>query len=320
MANTENTNQTTNTTFDIVKIIMAILVVGMHTEPLSFNIWLDRGYAIITRFCIPTFFMISSYLFFSKDKSIFKYLKRLLIIYIIWSLIYLPFDISTLSKMSFLSILKRYLWTGNAHALWFLCGSINGFIITNLFLKFFKPKTVFCISVIFLIIGCIISTWAPLFNITVTNYHIGRDGLCYAFPYMSLGMLIAKSKDKGKNKNIKKYLIIHIVSLILLIIECFIFVVKYHTLVKVLWISVLPLTYSLFIILNNIDIKLNKDVSLLLRKLSILIYVSHNWFMLLLNKYLTYISLFFATLIVSTIFSLIIIKLSNKFKFLNYLY
>ena len=50
-----------NSAIDITKLIMAVLVIGIHTEPFHANVWLDRGFGIITRLCLPFFFVASAY-------------------------------------------------------------------------------------------------------------------------------------------------------------------------------------------------------------------------------------------------------------------
>ena len=79
----------TNAAVDIFKFIMALLVVGIHTEPFSFNPWLDRGFGMLTRLCVPFFFMTSAYFYWINEKGALKYLKRLLILYLVWSVIYI---------------------------------------------------------------------------------------------------------------------------------------------------------------------------------------------------------------------------------------
>lgn len=88
-----------NLTIDIMKFLMAILVVGIHTSPFSFKIWLDRGFGIITRLCVPFFFATSAYYFFLRERSLKSYLLRILELYVIWSLIYLPFDITGVGRL-----------------------------------------------------------------------------------------------------------------------------------------------------------------------------------------------------------------------------
>lgn len=157
-------NREENTTVDIIKFIMAILVIGIHTEPFSFNIWLDRGYGIITRLCVPFFFIIGAYYFFLRNKPLKKYLMRILGLYVLWSIIYLPFDITRLHQMDVPSILYRYLWAGNEHALWYLWGTITATLIVYFLRKKLSTQTVLLISSLLLIVGCLGSTWSPLMN------------------------------------------------------------------------------------------------------------------------------------------------------------
>lgn len=317
--------QKTNSTIDILKVIMALLVVGIHTEPFGFNVWLDRGFGIITRLCVPFFFITSAYFYWLKEKGAFLYLKRIVLLYLIWSVIYLPFDIKELRSMSFGQILYRFLWEGNEHALWYLCASAVGFIITFLLLKILKPKAVLIIGILFLVIGCVKSTWAPLaeklFSVSIPDFLGSRNGLFYAFPYTALGMYIAKKADKGKTENLRPAIIGFIASLAALAAESFIFVVWLKTPVTILWLSVLPCTYFLFILSSNIKINLRKDTSLFLRKMSTLIYVSQYLFIPLFKNF-NYMGLFILVSVSAMIFSAVIIKLSETkyLKPLKYLY
>lgn len=317
--------QKTNSTIDILKVIMALLVVGIHTEPFGFNVWLDRGFGIITRLCVPFFFITSAYFYWLKEKGAILYLKRIVLLYLIWSVIYLPFDIKELSSMSFGQILYRFLWEGNEHALWYLCASAVGFIITFLLLKILKPKAVLIIGILFLVIGCVKSTWAPLaeklFSVNIPDFLGSRNGLFYAFPYTALGMYIAKKPDKGKTENLLPAIIGFIASLAALAAESFVFVVWLKTPVTILWLSVLPCTYFLFILSSNIKINLRKDTSLFLRKMSTLIYVSQYLFIPLFKNF-NYMGLFILVSVSAVIFSAVIIKLSETkyLKPLKYLY
>lgn len=315
----------TNATIDIVKLLMAFLVVGIHTEPFGFNVWLDRGFGIITRLCVPFFFVASSYFFWLKSKSAAVYIKRILLLYLIWSIIYLPFDFASLKSMSIQDVLVKFLWTGNDHALWYLCGSVIGFIIVFCLLKILDPKKVFIISVIALLIGCLKSTWAPMiehfFQLEIHDFWGSRNGLFYAFPYIALGMLIAKNENNKKEKNIKKYMFGLVVSLIMLLAESLVFVLFFHTTSTILWISVLPCTYYVFMLAKNIEIQLPKEKSVFLRKMSTLIYVEHGLF-LILFKSLNNWKFFIVVSILSSLLAIGIIVISEKklFKWMKRLY
>ena len=316
-----------NATIDVVKLIMAILVVGIHTEPLGFNIWLDRAFGIITRLCVPFFFIASSYFYWKKEKMLYKYIFRLIIIYAIWSLVYLPFDFSTLKKTSIVHIILRYFWYGNEHALWYLCASIIGMLITYAIYRFFngKSKPVFFVSVILLFIGCLLSTYAPLFykilsikEYTVFNF---RNGLFYAFPYIAMGLLIAKNESATKTVSNTKLTIGFIISICSLMAESIVFVVGFDTESTILWMSVLPCSYFMFLLIKKINIQLRKDITIFIRKLSTLVYLCHGVFLLLFDKMHTF-QYFFIVLLCSLFLSAIIIILSkNKwFCWLKYVY
>ena len=318
-----------NATIDIVKLIMSILVVGIHTELFGFNVWLDRGFGIITRLCVPFFFIASSYFFWRKEKKLTAYLIRLTSMYVIWSLIYLPLDFSGLKNTSVLNIFLRYFWYGNEHALWYLCGSIVGMLLTYALYTAFnkKHKLVFFISVLFLFVGCLLSTYAPLFYkvLTVKEYTTFncRNGLFYAFPYVAMGMIIAKAEAEASTKSISntKLIVGLIISMFFLMVESVLFVIVFNTASTILWMSVLPTSYFLFKLIKNTNIQIRKSITIFIRKLSTLIYLCHGLFIILFNQMKT-IQFFFFVLLCSMFLSVIIITLSKikYFRWLQYLY
>ena len=268
-----------NATVDMVKILMAVLVVGIHTEPLGFNIWLDYGFGIVTRFCVPFFFVANGYFFWTKSRKATTYIKRLLTLYFVWSLIYLPFDIPVLKEVSIQKILKRYLWDGNDHALWYLLGSITGFLIVFILMKIISEKSVFFISVVFLLIGCLKSTWSPMVkqfvSIEIHNYMGIRNGLFYAFPYIALGMIIARvdicDRNESIGESIRRWGIGIILSVGFLIAESILFVIYFHTDSRILWFSVLPCSYYFFMLVKSLEIAIPNRISFFIRKVSTLI-------------------------------------------------
>ena len=322
----EKNTQKMNGTIDIVKLLMAILVIGIHTEPFSFNFWLDKGFGICTRLCVPFFFVTSAYFYWRKEKSAKSFLSRIVLLYVIWSVIYLPFDIPVLREMSIPQLLHRFLWAGNEHGLWYLCGTITGFIITYPLLRVIKPHQVLIIAVILLIIGTMKTTYSTalqqMFGVSLPDYLGSRNGLFYGFPYIALGMVTAKSASQGKTDNRKKLYTGFFISFLLLIIESYLFVIHFKADATILWLSVFPYTYFFFRIVNNIDIQINQKVSYTFRKMSTLLYVSQFLFIPILSRYLSNVVLFLAAVISTVIFSLIIIKLSELryLSFLKYLY
>lgn len=90
---------------DLLKFIMAVCVVAIHTQPLYSiqSIVVQRLFDTITSLAVPYFFSVSGFLLFSKiDANILsrksmevckKYLSRVLSLYVIWNIIYLPITI-----------------------------------------------------------------------------------------------------------------------------------------------------------------------------------------------------------------------------------
>lgn len=84
---------------DILKFILANLIIVLHCAPLSAytyygNLLLSNG---IARMAVPLFFCISGYFFFSKidretlpEKMLWKYEKRNFGLYVVWTIIYMP--------------------------------------------------------------------------------------------------------------------------------------------------------------------------------------------------------------------------------------
>ncbi len=85
-----------NNGINLFKFLCAILVVGIHTEPFGNLGILDSLFGIITRIAVPYFFVCSSYFYFLKGDTIQKlkhYIKRIFTLYLLWSIVYLAYDI-----------------------------------------------------------------------------------------------------------------------------------------------------------------------------------------------------------------------------------
>ena len=97
-----------NITLDYFKIFLCILIVLIHARPL-FEGWGSLsllGWLIsngVSRIAVPCFFILSGFFFSPKLNQwdqIKKYIKKLLIVYVTWSVIYLSF----LASLGWISI------------------------------------------------------------------------------------------------------------------------------------------------------------------------------------------------------------------------
>ena len=88
----------TLTQFDITKLLLAGIVVLRHCGQSLFyskDLFIRVFNVIVSPMAVPIFFSISGYFFF-RDKSnrdlkrLKKYINRLLVLYMIWTLVYFP--------------------------------------------------------------------------------------------------------------------------------------------------------------------------------------------------------------------------------------
>lgn len=150
------------------------------------------------------------------------------------------------------------------------------------------------------------------------NFIGTRNGLFYAPAYVSLGMVI--SEQDSSKYNLKKNVICFCGSMILLILESILFIVVIRTGQTILWLSVFPASYFLYKVLLEIKIEVPYTASIFMRKLSTLIYAIHGFFLMLFGNMSFGIPYFLVVSISSAALGAIIIVLSEKFKFLKYLY
>lgn len=302
-----------NASLDIAKLFFALLVIAIHTEPFGFSFLLDKALGVITRLCVPFFFVTSSYLFFKKDSKPLAYVKRIFVLYLVWCILYLSINFASIKRMSLPDLIVHYFWNGH-DVLWYLMASIIGFLITYVLSRKIKPMPILIIGIIFLLVGCIKSTYVPLvrnlFSIDIPDLLGSRNGLFYGFPYYALGLFIAKQESENTSKKLSLYIKFG-VCLCLLVVESVILIMVFKATSTILWLSTFPLIYYLLRILNDTNISLPKKYSVIIRKTSTLVYVVHPFFLRLFNN-ISYLAYFLIVSLTSVLVSLLIIWFSDK--------
>ncbi|MCI8621900.1 MAG: acyltransferase family protein [Clostridia bacterium] len=136
---------------DKFRVISAILIVAIHTFPLlSVNEMLDFIFThVICRIGVPFFLMVTGFFTLPKaisggKKNLFKYTLRILKIYLICIIIYLPVNLyaGQLKNIGIIEILKLVFIDGTFYHLWYFPALILGIWITYFLLKHFKKQTV----------------------------------------------------------------------------------------------------------------------------------------------------------------------------------
>lgn len=203
-----------NLKLDYFKIILSLLVITVHSQPLfsegSLAGWLiSNG---IARVAVPCFFIISGYYIHSKledIKLLKKYLLHLFVVYITWSLIYFPVYYSTIESRSLIT----FALMGYYH-LWFLPALIVAILLLAVSKRFIKKDNLILYSgIILFLIGYIMEN-------SGLPYRTFCNGLFFGYPLVSLGYFIYRKDIQLKIKNYILYPIL-IISTLTLLLESF---------------------------------------------------------------------------------------------------
>lgn len=185
-----------NILLDYVKIILSILVITIHMQPL-FDYGEFQGWIIthgIARVAVPIFFITGGYYIAGKlddVKSLKKYLKHLVIIHIVWNLIYLPTIIDMIYNIKSVILILTF---GFFH-LWYIPALIVGTIALFLSKKYIKDyRYILVLAFILFMIGF----YCGLDNLRIYHY---RNGITMAFPFIALGYCIKSRGWVAKIKN-----------------------------------------------------------------------------------------------------------------------
>ncbi len=254
---------------DLAKFICALLIVTAHyiTENAEgrVNVLFEYGVSIYI-IVVPFFFACSGYFLFKKvianpndgKKIIKSYLQRILIIYGGWSIVYILFKILTWIRFG-LSIEEIWKYLLNAvffssyKTIWFLPALCVGIILTFYFSRRFGEKAMLIIALAFYLFGALGVSYSFILNNTTPaeqilngyNYVFAstRNGIFYGFPFVTIGLLIAKEDCNNQKKNTLKYFILAILFGIMFVVEAFILKFKFYAINANTLLFLLPFTY-----------------------------------------------------------------------------
>lgn len=208
---------------DIAKYVSALLVVCIHVFPFyelnpTFNtFWMQT----VCRIAVPFFFTVSGFFFFRKIEEgnaenmehLKKFVWRILKIYFVWTLIYLPYTIydhykAGFSILLFLSYIRDFFMAGSYYHLWFLPALAVGTCIVYTLYK--KKGLIFTLKscLILYVVGYLINIYAPIWeSIPGINFLYAffekifvtaRNGIFFGPMFISLGLLLSKTKRLPK--------------------------------------------------------------------------------------------------------------------------
>lgn len=318
---------------DLTKFIMAIFVIAVHTYPLvgiNNTIVLDV-YKSIVYIAVPFFFIVSSYFLFMKvnkfdeDKGkeiIILYIKKMIKLYIIWNIIFLPMAIYEYNKegyslvKSVMFYIRGFLLVGEHYyswPLWYLLSTIySAIFILVLKKKNIKEKNILIISTVIFILACMMNYLSDnisklegiSYNIAfLINLTFSSGRIFTGMFYMSIGMYFSNHKE-----NLPKSVLI-IVFIFALIFSSY----YYNDVCEAI------MGITIFLIVRDIDLK-DKKIYYFLRKSSTIMYFMHMIFFFIYSLFVGFdvakgLDGFFVSLVSCVIFSIIIQAIQNKYNF-----
>ena len=337
---------------DVAKFICAILIIILHTAPFSsYSKILTFGFRnIITVIAVPFFFVTSGFLAFKKadnlnqqerDSYIKAYLRRLIIMYLIWSAVYFAFVVIKWNRKGFSASLvfeyiRDFFFEGSYSTIWFLPALISAVFLVYLLRRKLSYRVIFilsCVIHLFTLGGSSyygLVTKIPLIKMAYDLYYSFFDtiknGVCFGLVYVSMGALLAeKETSTGTDVSAAKAFLQMAVFAVLLAIEEFLIAYLDWNIRGVdTTIMLVPFSCALMKFLLTIELNVSSAVCAAMRKYSILLFLCQRIPLSVIDLFLsdTIIgtnSLLYFTAVLSVTFLLshIIIKVSKKHRILN---
>lgn len=316
--------------FDLLKFILAILIVAAHTQLLvEYPSWFHAREEF-SSIAVPIFLAISAYFFFRKvytlpesekpSPLLIKTVTRLSMLFISWYFLMLPmtfftfFNIATLKETIF-----AILFSCTFNGYWFIKALLFNIVI---FYCCRRGKALwFCVALAWIIY--LFFSYNYLFHFFSFPYH-PYFSFYYNMGYFSIGVLFAKYE-----KRLVSYQQTRLLAMLWIIL--FVIDILYVPISPLFRIVSIPIVFILFYQLDlreGHQYKIIRDMSIIFYMLQfVLIWIYDLCCNLFLDKAtFTYQTLqwsvvkFLVVLSVEICFSLCILRLENKYKVLKYLH
>ena len=214
---------------DIVKLLMAVCVVAIHTHPLEHcsNLIILSIYDTFTNCAVPFFFLSTGFLLgkrmgltddsAQKAEIVRRQLHKTLKLYLVFSVVYLPLAIAyyVLSQKTFLKAtllyIRGFFLIGehyNSWMLWYLLSAAYALILILALLKRDAPPVAFLATAcVIYVLSCALSALASyeaalpppisIFRLAI-KYSIGNGRILRGGFYIPIGILLSDRPLSGK--------------------------------------------------------------------------------------------------------------------------
>lgn len=196
-----------NLAIDALKVVLAIMVVGIHCHLfLDVNTFLNSITANgIFRIAVPIFLLINGYYFYSVNTKdlLIRWSSRVAVLYVFWMIVFSPFwlSISNSYTSSIIGAMKTIAF--GYHHLWYLSAMLLAGIVV--FSLRDKVKIMIVLSCTLYIIGCLLQYLAD-YNVNILGIKFAelpliarRNFLFVAIPFFYCGFMLNKLKVSISN-------------------------------------------------------------------------------------------------------------------------
>lgn len=207
---------------DLLKFVLAIFVAERHVVQIYFGAdskWRILWNNWLSNLAVPLFFTIAGFFLFQKMETdnreankarLSRYCKRILTMYLIWSVLYLPIDIQNfggirgITKSSLLSWLQSFFFCSTIPQLWYLPAlAVACFLVWYAWEKGMKLWQLLSVGFLLFLCGYLMDNWyyncrfpesLQTLALTYRKFFITpRNGIFYGIFYVALGFFFAKS-------------------------------------------------------------------------------------------------------------------------------
>lgn len=333
---------------NIMKMICVMLIICMYTSMFS-SLSKIMDFIIVQLFAkiaFPLFFIYASFFFFRKidfsiplsnyqnKKRLYAYLIKVVKLYILWTILYLPFTITNwleegFTLMNLIYYLRDFLFVGSQPHLWIFPALLFAIVLVYNLLQRLKTSEVFIIAFIAYLMGMLFNVYGdflmdiPFIANIIESYDnvfsTTVNGLFYAFIFVVLGMKLSLKRIPLKISNIVVRLTIFIVFY--LVEVTLLSWLEYANIHTFMYLSLLPLSYFLFLLLMQYQgSKSNQWIS----NFTLLVYLIHFFAIEVCKRivaiYDYYFICLFIIVLISVTISLMILNISKKYRKLKVLY
>lgn len=270
--------------FDLTKIILSLMVVAIHSKlfPMILYPWL--------RLAVPLFFLISSYLLYTKIKKsnssdrkiiIKNYIIRLLKLYLFWFVALLPLTLYARKEWftdgilaGIVMFILKFFISSTFKASWYIMATVLGTLIVEKLSCKCNYIVLILIFLIIYLICCYTSSYSFLISwikvpkiISYINFE-PHCSFCVSLIYILFGKIIAENKIR-LNRNIA----VIFVLAALLYIEWYVIYKLSGSYNNDCYIFIMPISILIFNYIKDVEIKINNSRTL--RQISNFIYPLH---------------------------------------------